>query len=395
MSEKNGDEGHARELNLKDFISAKEVETPRSVEEFGPEEIERLHEVGIDLSGRGRLGTFLQANSCVVTCSSLPEGLELLPIREALSRYEWLREKYYWKAVSPTKDVFTKMASEDLDNGYFVRLRPGEKVVYPLQACLYIRTDKVAQRVHNIVIIEEGAELHIITGCTTSPHVISGLHVGVSEFYIKKGGRLIYTMIHEWGEKVHVRPRTGIIVEEEGSIVSNYISLDRVASVESYPFCRLVGQGAIAQFNSIIAAPEGAHLDLGSCVVLEAENTRAEIISRTVCYGGEVIARGRLVGKAPEIKAHLECQGLMLSNKGYILAIPELEAHFSNVDMSHEAAVGKIAKEEIEYLMARGLTEEEAVSLVVRGFLNVRIEGLPPQLQERIDKAIEESRMGM
>ncbi len=395
MSEKNGDGNRTPELNLEEFISAKEVEAPKSIKEFESEEIERLQDVGIELSGHGRLGTFLQADSCVLTCSSLPEGLELLPITEALSRYQWLQERYYWKAVSPTKDIFTKMASEDLDNGYFVRLRAGEKVVYPLQACLYIRTDRVAQRVHNIVIIEEGAELHLITGCTTSPHVISGLHVGVSEFYIKKGAKLIYTMIHEWGEKVHVRPRTGIIVEEEGSMISNYISLDRVASIETYPFCRLIGRGAVAQFNSIIAAPDGAHLDLGSCIVLEAENTRAEIVSRSVCYGGEVIARGRLVGKAPEIKAHLECQGLMLSDKGYILAIPELEAHFSNVDMSHEAAVGKIAKEEIEYLMARGLTEEDAVSLVVRGFLSVRIEGLPSQLRERIDKAIEESRMGM
>ena len=136
-------------------------------------------------------------------------------------------------------------------------------------------------------------------------------------------------------------------------------------------------------------------MDLGSRVILEAPQTRAEIISRTVCYGGEVIARGHLIGKAEEIKAHLECQGLMLSDEGYILAIPELEAHVSNVDMSHEAAVGKIAREEIEYLMARGLSEEEATSLVVRGFLNVRIEGLPPELQERIDKAIEESRKGL
>lgn len=395
MSEKNGVRDGSTELNLEDFISAKEVEAPSSLEEFAPEELERLKEVGIDLSGHGRLGTFVQADCGVVSCQCLPEGLELLPITEALSRYDWVREEYYWKAVSPEKDIFTKMAAEDLDNGYFVRISPGEKVVYPLQACLYIRTDRVAQKVHNIVIVEEGAELHIITGCTTSPHAVAGLHVGVSEFYIKKGGKLTYTMIHEWGEKVHVRPRTGILVEEGGTMVSNYISLDKVASVESFPTCRLVGPGAVGQFTSIIAAPEGAHLDLGSRVILEAPECRAEIISRTVCYGGEVIARGHLVGKAPNIKAHLECQGLMLSDKGYIWAIPELEAHFANVDMSHEAAVGKIAKEEIEYLMARGLTEEEATSLVVKGFLNIRIEGLPKELQERIDQAIEESRKGM
>ncbi len=395
MSEKNGTGKGPEELNLEEFTPAKEVQAPASLEEFSAEELARLKEVGIDLSGHGRLGTFLQADCGVVSCQCLPEGLELLPITEALARYDWLRKDYYWKALSPDKDTFTKMAAEDLDNGYFVRIFPGEKVVYPLQACLYIRTDRVAQKVHNIVIVEEGAELHIITGCASNPHAVAGLHVGVSEFYIKKGSKLTYTMIHEWGEKVHVRPRTGIIVEEGGTIVSNYISLDKVASVESFPTCRLVGPEAVGQFSSIIAAPQGAHLDLGSRVILEAPECRAEIISRTVCYGGEVIARGHLIGKAPNIKAHLECQGLMLSDEGFIRAIPELEAHFANVDMSHEAAVGKIAKEEIEYLMARGLTEEEATSLVVKGFLNVRIEGLPKELQERIDQAIEESRKGM
>ncbi len=393
MSAKNGNP--TERLDLEEFIPAKAVKPPKSVEELGPEEVARLKEVGIDLESEDKLGLFIQADCGVVSCQCTPEGLELLPITEALKKYDWLRENYFWKAVSPEKDEFTRVAAEDLDNGYFIRVFPGEKVIYPLQTCLYIRTDRVAQRVHNIVIVEEGAELHIITGCTTNPHVTSGLHIGVSEFYVKKNAKFTYTMIHEWGEKVHVRPRTGIWVEEGGVIVSNYISLDKVGSVQSFPTCRLKGRGAVGQFNSIIAAPEKAFLDLGSRVILEAPETRAEIISRTVCYGGEVIARGHLIGKAPEIKAHLECQGLMLTDKGYILAIPELEAHVSNVDMSHEAAVGKIAREEIEYLMARGLTEEEATSLVVRGFLNVRIEGLPPELQQRIDQAIEESRKGM
>ncbi len=393
MPEKNG---NSAELELEKFIPAKKVEGPKSLEDLNPEEIERFREVGVDPEEANRLGTFIQADCQVLSCHcEMPEGAELLPITEALRKYDWLARDYLWKAVPADKDVFTKVTAEDLDNGYFIRIRAGERVVYPLQACLYIRTDQVAQRVHNIVIVEEGAELHIITGCTTGPHVVAGLHIGVSEFYIKKGGKLTYTMIHEWGEGVHVRPRTGIWVEEKGVMISNYVSLDKVGSIKAFPVCRLMGPEAVGQFSSVIAAPKGSFLDLGSRVILEAPRTRAEIISRTVCYGGEVIARGHLVGQAPEIKAHLECQGLMLSDEGYIIAIPELEAHHANVDMSHEAAVGKIAREEIEYLMARGLTEEEATSLVVRGFLNVRIEGLPPELQERIDQAIEESRKGM
>jgi len=202
-------------------------------------------------------------------------------------------------------------------------------------------------------------------------------------------------MVHNWAEDVYVRPRTAIVVEEGGTFLSNYVSLKGVKSVQSFPTCTLKGKGAIARFNSVIAAPEGSHIDTGSRIILEASETRGEIISRTISYGGHIIARGHLVGKAPDIKAHLECQGLMLGESGVIHAIPELEAHVPDVDMSHEAAVGKIAKEEIEYLMARGLDEEEATSTIVRGFLNVKIEGLPKELEEELQKAVEECQKGM
>jgi hypothetical protein len=102
------------------------------------------------------------------------------------------------------------------------------------------------------------------------------------------------------------------------------------------------------------------------------------------------VARGHLIGEVPDIKAHLECKGLIL-NGGIIHAIPELEGHTDGVEMSHEAAVGKIAQEEIAYLMSRGLSEDDAVATIVRGFLSVDIPGLPPQLQAEIDRAVEES----
>ncbi|RKX59989.1 MAG: SufD family Fe-S cluster assembly protein, partial [Thermodesulfobacteriota bacterium] len=147
-------------------------------------------------------------------------------------------------------------------------------------------------------------------------------------------------------------------------------------------------------FISIIANHPGSYVDIGGEVFLEAENTSAEIISRTVVYGGENIARGKIIAKAPKVKGHLECQGLMLSDKGNMRAIPELNSYFSDVELTHEAAVGKIAKEEVEYLMARGLSEDEAVSLIVKGFLTIKIEGIPPALQEKIDKTLEIAKSG-
>ncbi len=365
-----------------------------TIDEITDEELEKLRATGVDLESSSRVGSFLQTNCNVVECKCEYQGVELLPVTEALKRYDGL-EDYWWRLVSRNKDAFTREADEGLDNGYFIRALPGAKVVYPVQTCLYIRNDNVAQRVHNIVIAEEGSELHIITGCATHPHLTSGLHIGVSEFFVKKGAKLIFTMIHNWGEKVYVRPRTGVLVEDEGVFLSNYVTLKGVKSIQTYPQATLKGKDSMARFNSVIVAPAGSRIDTGARVILQGEGSRAEIVSRTLSYGGEIVARGHLVGDAPGIKAHLECQGLILSEQGVIHAIPELEARLSNVDMSHEAAVGKIAQEEIEYLMARGLSEEEATSTIVRGFLNVKIDGLPKELEREMEAAIEESRKGI
>ncbi len=379
---------------LKTFTPASEVEGPKDIGEFEEEELERLKQTGIDLTSPNRTGTFIQTNCSVQKCDCGSPGIELLPITEALKKYDGLKD-YWWKLISAEKDSFTREADQELDNGYFIRALPGEKVIYPLQACLYIRNENVAQRIHNIVVAEEGSELHIITGCSTHPRLTSGLHIGISEFYVKKGAKLTFTMIHNWGENVYVRPRTGIRVEEDGVFLSNYISLKGVKSVQTFPTATLAGPNAMARFNSVIVAPEGSDIDTGAKVILKAPGSRSEIISRTISFGGRVVARGHLIGLAANIKAHLECQGLILAEHGVIHAIPELEAHVADVDMSHEAAVGRIAQEEIEYLMARGLDEEEATSTIVRGFLDVKINGLPPELNKELQKVVEECHRGM
>jgi hypothetical protein len=130
-------------------------------------------------------------------------------------------------------------------------------------------------------------------------------------------------------------------------------------------------------------------MDLGSQVILNGVGSRTEIISRAITTGGNIIARGYIEGNALDVKGHLECRGLILKGEGHIHAIPELKGNLAGIDLSHEAAVGKIAEEEVEYLMMRGLTRDEATATIVRGFLRVDIEGLPPDLSEQIKQAIE------
>jgi len=352
-------------------------------------EQKRLIMAGLDVSQKERAGTFFQKDTSVVHCHSAQDGIEVIPIRKALEHHPWIRD-YYWKLVSVDADKYTAAVELNLHDGYVIRALPGSKSIYPVQACLYLDKEGLQQNVHNIIIAEEGSELHIITGCSTSPHMKKGIHVGISEFFIKKNAKLSFTMIHNWAEDMMVRPRSVAQVEEGGLFLNNYICMKPVKSLQMYPTTHLVGRDAVARFYSIIVGSPGCEYDLGGRIFLKHPGNKAEIVARTISNGGRIIARGHLIGEVPDIKAHLECKGLLLKG-GLIHAIPELEGHVDGVEMSHEAAVGKIAQEEISYLMSRGLSEEEATSTIVRGFLNVDIPGLPPQLKAEIDRAIEES----
>ncbi len=352
---------------------------------------ERMLGAGVSLDDISqRSGTFIQMDNTAVHSSIRQEGIEVMATSQALEKYDWLSD-YWWQAVAVDSDKYTAHVELNQSNGYFIRALPGNKTIYPVQACLYLSKARLAQNVHNIIIAEEGSELHIITGCTTASKDEPGLHMGVSEFYIKRGAKVTFTMIHSWNPETAVRPRTAAIVEEDGLFLSNYVLMKPVQSLQMYPAATCVGDNAIVRYNSILVAAQGSSLDVGSRAILNAKGAKTEIISRAITTGGNIIARGYIEGNAPEVKGHLECRGLILEGKGMIHAIPELRGTLAGIDLSHEAAVGRIAEEEVEYLMSRGLTRAEATATIVRGFLRVDIEGLPPMLSAELQRAIEAS----
>jgi len=351
----------------------------------------QMLEAGVILDDtKQRSGTYIQMDNVPVHFSSQQEGVEVMAISQALDKYDWLSD-YWWQAVAVDTDKYTAHVELSQSNGYFIRALPGHKTIYPVQACLYLARAQLAQNVHNIIIAEENSELHIVTGCTVSSGKEPGLHLGVSEFYIKRGAKVTFTMIHNWNPEIAVRPRTGTVIEEDGLFLSNYVLMKPVRSLQMYPAARCVGENATVRYNSILMAPPGSTMDIGSRALLNARGAKTEIISRALTTGGTIIARGYIEGNAPEVKGHLECRGLILQETGVIHAIPELKGNLAGIDLSHEAAVGKIAEEEVEYLMARGLTRTEATATIVRGFLRVDIEGLPPQLDAELKRAIEAS----
>lgn len=348
----------------------------------------QMMQAGIMLNDNSqRSGTIIQMDHSIIYSLSKQKDIEVMGTNQALEKYDWLFD-YLWKAVAVDSDKYTAHVELNQNNGYFIRALPGSKTIYPIQACLYLAKSNLAQNVHNIIIAEEGSELHIITGCTTAPAGEPSLHLGVSEFYVKRGAKLSFTMIHNWTPEIEVRPRTGIIVEEDGVFLDNYVIMKPVHSLQTNPVARCVGDNATVRFNNILVAPPESTIDSGCQVFLNAKGARTEVISRAITTGGNIISRGYIEGNAPEVKGHLECNGLILRATGTIHAIPELKGTLAGIDLSHEAAVGKIAEEEIEYLMARGLTQTEATATIIRGFLKVDIEGLPPQLNLELQRAI-------
>ncbi len=350
--------------------------------------------VGVIADEKGRDGTIMFLDNAMSHCTNkAEEGVDVMSTKEALAKFDWLKD-YYWKAVSPEKDKYTAKTYLEDGDGYFIHVKPGYKVKNPIQTCMMIGKKGSMQTLHNIIIVDEGAELEIITGCATGHHVNDALHIGVSEIYVKENASIVFSMIHSWDTKTAVRPRTGCIVEKGGRYVNNYVLLKPVGTLQSFPVCYLNGEGASCKMNTICIANEQSDVDSGGSVILNAPNTSAEIISRNIVHGGKITARGRLEGHAPGIKAHLECRSIMLSDGGSTNAIPELMSTNADVEMTHEAAVGKIARDQIEYLMSRGLSEDDAVGMIVRGFLVGGINGLPDHLREEIDTAVTKANLG-
>jgi len=353
--------------------------------------LDEVSAVGMEKEGRGRAATYIQTDHEVAYTSMnklYGDKMEIMDIRDALKKYSWLKA-YMWKTVDKDKDEYTKKA-QDLGGGYFIRIFKGKKVTVPIQSCLMITKNKFEQRVHNIIIAEEGSEANIISGCVQSHGVEVSKHIGISEFFIKKKARMNFTMIHNWAKETVVRPRSAAIIEDDATFLSNYICLKPVKDIQMYPVGHCKGRNSTAHFSSLLYAYKDTMMDIGSKAILDGKGSKCELVSRVIGQDeATVYSRGMIVGNNPESKGHLECSGLLLSRKSRIIDVPELEANAYGAALSHEAAVGKIAQKELMYLMSRGLSENEATGVIIRGFLDTKIFGLPDSLQQYINSLME------
>ncbi|MEM1873219.1 MAG: SufD family Fe-S cluster assembly protein, partial [Acidilobaceae archaeon] len=309
-----------------------------------------------------------------------------MPLRAALEKTDLARE-LAWRLVKPDADKYTALAYlQGGELGYFIYVPKGVRVPTPLYTCLVLKTERRAQLVHNVIYVDDGAEAHVVSGCAVPHGLKGGLHVGISEYYVGRGARLTFSMIHSWAEGLHVRPRTAVRVEEGGEYVSYYMIYSPVASIQTNPVVEL-GEGAKLYSVSVVAGRSTAHLDVGTVALLNGRQSRAELVSRVVAFDESTIyARGDIHGNAPETAGHIECLGLMASPKGTISSIPVVTSRDPTSKLSHEAAIGVIAQEEIEYLMSKGFSEDEARAIIIRGFMSVDAPGLPLSVKKEIER---------
>jgi Fe-S cluster assembly scaffold protein SufB len=367
-----------------------------SLDEISESDRGLVRNVGFDPSQKRVSGSFIQFDNESILADVLmaQEGLEVLPISEALRKYETVRD-LLWTAVSVDADKYTARSELEDYNGYFIRAKAGAHIQMPVQSCLIMKKNQSVQNVHNIVVAEEGSELHVITGCATPSSVERSLHLGISEFFVRKHARLTFTMVHRWSENTDVRPRSATVVEDGGTYISSYAILSPLKSIQTFPKVKLTGLGAKADLYSVVNGSGSSKYDIGGMLSLEAPKTQGKVVSRAIATDScDVIARGDLLGLSGDTRARLECDGLLISSSATIRAIPMLDARIEGAELSHEATVGKVGAEQLSYLMSRGLDEEEATSLIIRGFVKLKVPDLPPALQASIDQAIKMSLEG-
>jgi len=382
------------DIDIAQFAEAQERRDISSLSALSPELLRAAQGVGIELKEEARAGTFVQLDHSVIyqrIKDSYAGQAEIMSITDALNKYPEIKKKYYWQAVSVDTDKYTSYAELNPMHGYFIRVFKGSKLKRPIQSCLLLQENQTLQNVHNIIVIEEGAEVQIITGCSIAPKVKQGLHIGISEFFQEKHSKLTFTMIHNWAGEFHVRPRSVAILEEGAIFTSNYILPRAARSIQMFPAAYLRGRNAVANFNSLLWGLGDSYIDVGSKIILEGDGSRGQVNARSICYDrSQIYARGILHAKHDNTRAHLDCRGILFSKEGKSFAIPELIADKApGSTLSHEAAIGPINEEEIHYLMSRGLSRQAAIAMIVKGFEDVSILGLPPELETYVSRIME------
>ena len=309
------------------------------------------------------------------------QGVVYSDFESALKSDEWggMIKEHFMTLVPPKDHKFAALHGAVWSGGSFVYVPKGVHLSFPLQSYFRLNAKGAGQFEHTLIIVDEGADLHFIEGCSAPKYNVANLHAGCVELFVAKNARLRYSTIENWSKNMYNLNTKRARVEENGVI--EWISGSFGSHVSYlYPESDLVGRGARAEFTGITFAGSGQSLDTGAKMVHLAPDTTSLITTKSVSKGGgEGYFRSAMyiAKEAERSKTSVSCASLMLDSESRSDTIPAMKILNDNVDVGHEAKIGRISSDAIFYLMSRGISEDEARSMIVSGFANPVSKELP------------------
>ena len=293
--------------------------------------------------------------------------------------YAEMIQKHFMKLVKPTDHKFAALHGAVWSGGSFVYVPPGVSVTIPLQSYFRLNAPGAGQFEHTLIIVDEGAYLHFIEGCSAPKYNVANLHAGCVELFVGKNAKLRYSTIENWSKNMYNLNTKRARVEKGGTI--EWVSGSFGSHTGClYPMSVLQGEGARMEFTGITFAGAGQDLDTGAKVVHAAPNTTSHISTKSIARDGGVSNFRSSVVVLPNAKgskSSVSCESLMLDDRSRSDTIPAMDIRCDAVDVGHEAKIGRISEEAIFYLMSRGMTEEDARALIVGGFAEPIAKELP------------------
>ena len=319
------------------------------------------------------------------------KGVIFDSIEDGLKNHPELFRKYFGTVIPTADNKFSAMNSAVWSGGSFVYIPPGVELETPLQAYFRVNQERMGQFERTLIIAGEGSRAHYIEGCTAPVYSTESFHSGVIEIVVEKNAHFRYTTIQNWSNNMYNLVTQRALVHENATMEWLDGNLGSKLTMK-YPSCYLVGEGAHGNILSIAYAGDGQHQDTGGKVIHAAPRTTSSIVSKSISKGtGRSSYRGLLQVHegATNAKSNVECDALLINETARTDTYPYIEIEEQSASVGHEATVSKIGDEQLFYLMSRGMSEEEAMAMIVRGFIEPIAKLLPMEYAVELNRLIE------
>jgi Fe-S cluster assembly protein SufB len=318
-------------------------------------------------------------------------GVIFLSIEDGLRKHPDLFREYFSTVIPIEDNKFAALNSAVWSGGSFIYVPPGVKIDLPLQAYFRLNIANIGQFERTLIVADEGAQIHYVEGCTAPTYTTDSFHSGVIEIVVKKGARVRYTTIQNWSTNVYNLVTQRAMVHEDATMEWVDANLGSKLTMK-YPSCYLIGPRAHGEILSMAFAGPGQHQDAGGKMIHVAPHTSSKITSKSISKGGgRTSYRGllKVYKGANDVRSNAVCDALLLDERSRSDTYPYIEIDEEDVTIGHEASVSKVGEEQLFYLMSRGLSNEEATTMVVSGFIEPLVKELPMEYAIEMNRLIQ------